>query len=135
MPGVWLLLQAWTQKSTETLHLVGRACTQIRSSNGLATILRALLAVGNVLNYGSVRGNAQAIKLEFLLKLQDFKVGHHCLGWLRGLFAFVQVNVLLLTRHCTYIPVRQQDWHSVLNLCGLSQGLQCCHDKGAGRLA
>lgn len=56
--------------------MVSRACSQIRSSNALATILRAVLAVGNVLNYGTARGNAQAIKLEFLLKLHEFKVEH-----------------------------------------------------------
>ena len=67
-------LQAWTSLSIDALRLVSRACQQVRGSNALATILRALLATGNVLNYGSARGNAQAIKLEFLLKLHEFKV-------------------------------------------------------------
>lgn len=66
--------QAWTTLSTEALHQVSRACSQVRGSNALATILRALLATGNLLNYGSARGNAQAIKIEFLLKLHEFKV-------------------------------------------------------------
>ena len=66
--------QGWTASAKDALQLVSRACGQIRASNALATILRALLATGNVLNYGSARGNAQAIKLEFLLKLHEFKV-------------------------------------------------------------
>lgn len=70
------LLQGWANSAADALRLVSRACGQIRSSNALATVLRALLSSGNVLNYGSARGNAQAIKMEFLLKLHEFKVGH-----------------------------------------------------------
>ena len=75
MRGWFLHAQGWTASATDALRLVSRACSQIRSSNALATILRALLAVGNVLNYGSARGGAQAVKMEFLLKLHEFRVG------------------------------------------------------------
>ena len=67
--------EGWAASAADALRLVARACSQVRASNALATILRAVLASGNVLNYGSARGNAQAIKMEFLLKLHEFKVG------------------------------------------------------------
>lgn len=49
-------------------------CSQLRSSARLRRVLATLLAAGNLLNAGTHRGNAQALKLESLLKVGDVKV-------------------------------------------------------------
>ena len=51
-----------------------RACRCIQSSPHLKDVLRATLAAGNMLNHGTARGNAAAVKLETLIKLVDMKV-------------------------------------------------------------
>ncbi len=53
---------------------VERACDQIRGSDRLAAVLRAVLATGNTLNAGTHRGDATAIKLDSLTKMADVKV-------------------------------------------------------------
>ncbi len=53
---------------------VERACDQIRGSDRLAGVLRAVLATGNTLNAGTHRGDATAIKLDSLTKMADVKV-------------------------------------------------------------
>ena len=56
------------------MECVELACKQIHDSARLATVLRAVLATGNTLNWGTHRGNATAIKLESLGKMADVKV-------------------------------------------------------------
>ena len=55
------------------LRAVKRACEQLRTSRRLKCVLAAVLACGNAINAGTHRGNAEAIKLESLLKLGDVK--------------------------------------------------------------
>lgn len=54
--------------------VVGAACREVQGSSMLRRVFRTTLAVGNVLNAGSHRGNATGIKLESLMKLADIKV-------------------------------------------------------------
>ena len=53
---------------------VERACRQIVTTERLHMVLRVVLAVGNTLNDGTHRGNADAVRLESLHKLADMKV-------------------------------------------------------------
>ena len=60
------------------LESVRRACRCIQGSPHLKKVLRATLAAGNMLNHGTARGNATAVKLETLVKLVDMKVLPRC---------------------------------------------------------
>ena len=67
-------MQNLLRSAKSAVECVERACEQIRSSERLATVLRAVLATGNTLNCGTHRGNATAIKLDSLSKTSDVKV-------------------------------------------------------------
>ncbi|KAG7670605.1 hypothetical protein Ndes2526A_g00379 [Nannochloris sp. 'desiccata'] len=56
------------------LSVLRSACEQLQTSKKLQRVLAAVLASGNAINAGTHRGNAEAIKLESLLKLGDVKV-------------------------------------------------------------
>jgi hypothetical protein len=64
------VLISGAQKGMEVLKL---ACNEIKSSNRLRIILSTILAGGNVLNEGTMRGGAAALKLDSILKLGDVK--------------------------------------------------------------
>ena len=49
------------------------ACTELKGSKTFAKLLGAVLKAGNSLNRGTFRGDAQAFKLDNLLKLDDVK--------------------------------------------------------------
>lgn len=49
------------------------ACTELKGSKTFAKLLAAVLKAGNSLNRGTFRGDAQAFKLDNLLKLDDVK--------------------------------------------------------------
>jgi hypothetical protein len=55
------------------LAVLRSACNQLQTSKRLQRVLAAVLASGNAINAGTHRGNAEAIKLESLLKLGDVK--------------------------------------------------------------
>ena len=67
-------LQNLLRSAASAVECVELACDQIRSSERLAAVLRAVLATGNTLNCGTHRGNATAIKLESIGKMADVKV-------------------------------------------------------------
>lgn len=56
------------------LEALRRTCQQLRSSRRIRRVLATLLAAGNALNAGTHRGNAEALKLDSLLKVADVKV-------------------------------------------------------------
>ncbi|XP_057826533.2 formin-like protein 8 [Cryptomeria japonica] len=58
------------QNSLETLEL---ACKELRCSRLFLKLLEAVLKTGNRMNVGTFRGEAQAFKLDALLKLVDIK--------------------------------------------------------------
>eukprot|EP01018_Ginkgo_biloba_P014847 Gb_33203 [translate_table: standard] len=58
------------KKSFETLEA---ACEDLRSSRLFLKLLEAVLKTGNRMNVGTIRGDAQAFKLDTLLKLVDVK--------------------------------------------------------------
>ncbi|GLJ16200.1 hypothetical protein SUGI_0270920 [Cryptomeria japonica] len=58
------------RKSYVTLEA---ACEEIRSSRLFLKLLEAVLKTGNRMNVGTIRGDAQAFKLDTLLKLVDVK--------------------------------------------------------------
>ncbi|KAJ1396450.1 Formin, FH2 domain [Sesbania bispinosa] len=60
----------YLKKSFETLEV---ACEELRNSRMFFKILEAVLRTGNRMNVGTNRGDAQAFKLDTLLKLVDIK--------------------------------------------------------------
>lgn len=69
-----MVLQNLVRSARSAVECVERACDQIRGSERLAHVLRAVLATGNTLNCGTHRGDATAIKLDSLTKMADVKV-------------------------------------------------------------
>ncbi|MCO5549277.1 hypothetical protein L7F22_002745 [Adiantum nelumboides] len=57
----------------ESLQNLDVACGQIRDSRLFLKLLEAVLKTGNVMNRGTNRGEAEAFKLDTLLKLSDVK--------------------------------------------------------------
>lgn len=60
----------YLKRSFETLEA---ACQELRNSRMFLKLLEAVLKTGNRMNVGTNRGDAQAIKLDTLLKLADIK--------------------------------------------------------------
>ncbi|XP_052187666.1 formin-like protein 1 [Diospyros lotus] len=60
----------YLKKSFETLEA---ACDELRTSRMFLKLLEAVLKTGNHMNVGTNRGDAQAFKLDTLLKLVDIK--------------------------------------------------------------
>ncbi|WOG95102.1 hypothetical protein DCAR_0314404 [Daucus carota subsp. sativus] len=60
----------YLKKSFETLEA---ACEELRTSRMFLKLLEAVLKTGNRMNVGTNRGDAQAFKLDTLLKLVDIK--------------------------------------------------------------
>ncbi|KAI5069394.1 hypothetical protein GOP47_0015695 [Adiantum capillus-veneris] len=58
---------------TDSLHTLETACGQIRDSRLFLKLLEAVLKTGNLMNRGTARGEAEAFKLDTLLKLADVK--------------------------------------------------------------
>ena len=56
-----------------TLDLVGRACSEVRSSAALRSILKIVLKLGNMLNGGTGRGGSYGYRLDSLSKLATIK--------------------------------------------------------------
>lgn len=60
--------------ATSGIAALRLACEQLRNSSRWKRLLAAVLSSGNRLNAGTHRGNADAVKLESLLKLNDVRV-------------------------------------------------------------
>lgn len=58
---------------TEKLMLVNLAVVEVNDSPRLKRLIEVVLAMGNYLNEGTRNGNAHAIKLSSLLKLDTVK--------------------------------------------------------------
>lgn len=67
-------MQGLVGTATGAIECVERACQQIIASERLYVVLRVVLTVGNTLNFGTHRGNADGMRLESLQKLADMKV-------------------------------------------------------------
>ncbi len=65
--------EALTAKMTRIIN----CCNQVLSSSRLAKLLQRMLAVGNVMNQGTERGQAAGFTLDSLLKMVDTK-GERC---------------------------------------------------------
>ena len=74
-------MQGFVGSAKASIDSVDAACEQVGSSQHLQGVLRAVLAVGNALNTGTARAQANGVKLDSLMKLADVKVsynfGHH----------------------------------------------------------
>ena len=75
-------LQGLIDTASEAIECIERACQQILSAERLHKVLAVVLTVGNTLNWGTHRGNANGIRLESLHKLADMKVGYCLVMWL-----------------------------------------------------
>lgn len=82
VPNAWLRLEAMLFKARykeeldsawESIETLKMACTELKGSRTFRKLLEAVLKTGNRLNMGTYRGNAQAFKLDNLLKLADVK--------------------------------------------------------------
>ncbi|KAH7307411.1 hypothetical protein KP509_22G057800 [Ceratopteris richardii] len=58
---------------TESIKILETACARIRDSRLFLKLLEAVLKTGNLMNRGTARGQAEAFKLDALLKLVDIK--------------------------------------------------------------
>ena len=67
-------MQGLIDTASEAIECIERACQQIMSAERLHKVLAVVLTVGNTLNWGTHRGNANGIRLESLHKLADMKV-------------------------------------------------------------
>ncbi|CAM6095525.1 unnamed protein product [Calypogeia fissa] len=57
----------------EAITVLEMACKEVKGSRTFVKLLEAVLKAGNRLNMGTFRGDAQAFKLETLLRLADIK--------------------------------------------------------------
>lgn len=82
VPNAWLRLESMLYKARykeelqtvqETLQTLKAACKDLKESRVFRKLLEAVLKTGNRLNMGTFRGDAQAFKLDSLLKLADVK--------------------------------------------------------------
>lgn len=67
-------MQGFAGSAKASIDSVDAACEQVGSSQHLQGVLRAVLAVGNALNTGTARAQANGVKLDSLMKLADVKV-------------------------------------------------------------
>ncbi|KAG0581773.1 hypothetical protein KC19_3G008000 [Ceratodon purpureus] len=82
VPNAWLRLEAMLYKAQfkeelesarASLKTLKMACKDLKESRTFRKLLEAVLKTGNRLNMGTFRGDAQAFKLDTLLKLADVK--------------------------------------------------------------
>lgn len=71
-------MQGFVGSAKASIDSVDAACQQVGSSQHLQGVLRAVLAVGNALNTGTARAQANGVKLDSLMKLADVKVCYNC---------------------------------------------------------
>lgn len=82
VPNAWLRLEAMLYKAQfkeefesdmRSLETLKMACKDLKESRTFRKLLEAVLKTGNTLNMGTFRGDAQAFKMDTLLKLADVK--------------------------------------------------------------
>lgn len=104
LPRLVLLLrtQGLVGTATDAMECVERACQQIMVSDQLYTVLRVVLTVGNTLNFGTHRGNADGMRLESLKKLADMKVSANEVRQPRNL----QMRGGTSSSHCRMLSIK-----------------------------
>ena len=75
-----MVTQGFVGSAKASIDSVDAACEQVGNSQHLQGVLRAVLAVGNALNTGTARAQANGVKLDSLMKLADVKVSHKCVA-------------------------------------------------------
>ncbi|KNE54374.1 hypothetical protein AMAG_17661 [Allomyces macrogynus ATCC 38327] len=68
-----LKLKERLTETTPQVDAIAAACRDLKSSMALKKTLRIVLQVGNFMNSGSFRGNAQGFNIDFLMRLGDIK--------------------------------------------------------------
>ena len=84
---IWSLINKFEEKLpglTQSLEYMIPACNQIRNNKYFQLILSIILGLGNVLNAGSIRGQADGFSLDLLNKLPGVKdsLGNSILTWI-----------------------------------------------------
>lgn len=84
---IWSLINKFEEKApglTESLEYLIPACNEIKSNKHFGLILSIILGLGNILNGGSVRGQADGFSLDLLSKLPGIKdsFGNSILTWI-----------------------------------------------------
>ena len=83
---IWSLINKFEEKApglSESLEFLVPACNEIKSNKHFGLILSIILGLGNILNGGSIRGQADGFSLDLLSKLPGIKdsFGNSILTW------------------------------------------------------
>ena len=83
---IWSLINKFEEKApglAESLEFLIPACNEIKSNKHFGLILSIILGLGNILNGGSIRGQADGFSLDLLNKLPGIKdsFGNSILTW------------------------------------------------------
>lgn len=98
-----MLMQGFVGSAKASIDSVDAACQQVGSSQHLQGVLRAVLAVGNALNTGTARAQANGVKLDSLMKLADVKASYNCPAQQpKALIACCVILLLLCLQHVTH---------------------------------
>ena len=84
---IWSLTNKFEEKlsgTTESLEYLSNACDEIKGNKHFKLILSIILGLGNILNGGSIRGQADGFSLDLLNKLPGIKdnFGNSILTWI-----------------------------------------------------
>ena len=84
---IWSLTNKFEEKLpglTESLEYMVGACDEIKNNKHFKLILSIILGLGNILNGGSIRGQADGFSLDLLNKLPGIKdnLGNSALTWI-----------------------------------------------------
>ena len=84
---IWSLTNKFEEKLsgvTESLEYMVSACDEIKTNKHFKLILSIILGLGNILNGGSIRGQADGFSLDLLNKLSGIKdnLGNSALTWI-----------------------------------------------------
>ena len=96
--------QGQVDKLKDGLDKFDKACKEVKGSEQLARILEIILALGNILNRGTARGQAKGFKLASLTKLQDTKASNKSTTLLHYLAKTVQNKSKELLDFPTSLP-------------------------------
>ena len=84
---VWSLINEFNDlcpEISESLEYLEGACTEIKTNKYFKEILATILGLGNILNAGTSKGQADGFSLDLLSKLPGIKdsLGHSMLTWI-----------------------------------------------------